>query len=127
MDNSTVKFFRTVLWLQALYYSITAIWPIVDVESFVEVSGPKTDVWLVKTVAVLLIAISINFFVNLYTRSYSTSVVALALSSAIGLASIDIYYVSINRISRVYLADAALEIILIIAWLIIIFLIKKNK
>ena len=56
-----MKFFRIILWVQTLYYFITGIWPVADITSFMEVTGSKTDIWLVKTVAVLLFAISVSF------------------------------------------------------------------
>lgn len=40
--------------LQGLYYSISGIWPLLSIDTFMAVTGPKTDIWLVKTVGVLL-------------------------------------------------------------------------
>ena len=39
------------------------------------------------------------------------------MSSAAGLAAIDVYYVSKGRISPVYLLDAVLEAVLLVGWL----------
>jgi hypothetical protein len=59
-----MKLFRIVLWVQTIYYLLTAIWPLADIESFMLVTGRKTDIWLVKTVSVLLLAVVFSFVTN---------------------------------------------------------------
>lgn len=39
---------------QGLYFLVTGIWPLVHIKSFQWVTGPKVDLWLVKTVGVLI-------------------------------------------------------------------------
>jgi hypothetical protein len=39
---------------QAVYFVLTGVWPIVHVRSFMAVTGHKRDVWLVKTLGVLI-------------------------------------------------------------------------
>jgi len=46
-------------YLQGLYWLVTGLWGLIDVHSFMKVTGPKTDIWLVKTVEC---AYSCNFF-----------------------------------------------------------------
>ena len=43
-------------------------------------------------------------------------VIILAVGSAAALAAVDIVYVGLGTIAKVYLLDAALEIVLLIAW-----------
>ena len=40
--------------LQGAYFGLTAAWALVHIDSFMRVTGAKTDVWLVKTVAALV-------------------------------------------------------------------------
>ena len=63
------------------------------------VTGPKTDLWLVKTVGV---------------RRITDEIILLAAGSALGLAIIDV--VSTRHISSVYLADAVAELGLVALW-----------
>jgi hypothetical protein len=112
--------FRFTLWSQTVYYLITAIWPLVHIESFMAVTGPKTDIWLVKTVGALLIPISLCFLTHLFMRVNHWPVVILATVSCISFASIDLYYALNNVIDDIYLADAAAQILLLILWIIII-------
>ncbi|MEM5786496.1 MAG: hypothetical protein AAGU11_04200, partial [Syntrophobacteraceae bacterium] len=41
--------------VQGLYYIPTGIWPLLHMSSFLKITGPKTDLWLVNTVGLLLV------------------------------------------------------------------------
>lgn len=116
----TVKLFRYTLIIQSIYYLLTAVWPIIDIESFMEVTGPKTDIWLVKTVAALLLPVSFCFMASAYTRSGFWPVSILAAGSAAALFLIDFYYAGDGTISKVYMADGIIEIIFVLIWIYII-------
>ena len=76
------------------------------------VLGPKTDRWLVKTVAGLLI---VNGITQLTTSSTAIGR-RLGVGTAAVLAAIDLVYVPARRISKMYLVDAAIEVGWIMAW-----------
>jgi hypothetical protein len=44
----------------------------------------------------------------------------LAVGSSVGLAAIDVYFVTTDVIPRVYLADAAAEALLVLWWLVVV-------
>lgn len=97
-------------WLfivQGIYYALTGIWPLLDIDSFMIVTGPKTDIWLVKTVGLLSLSIGLSL---LFLKKYRVPPVLNALS-AISFLVIDVYYTSTDRISNIYLGDALLELI----------------
>jgi hypothetical protein len=119
MNFTHTKESMVLLTIQTVYYSITALWPLIHMDSFLYISGYKTDLWLVETVSVLLLAISCSFIVAI-KNGIGPSVIALAFTSALVLMYIDIYYVSINRISEVYLADAFAEFCILTAWILLI-------
>lgn len=121
-----MKSVRLVLALQALYYLIMALWPIFHIESFMDVSGPKTDIWLVKTVAVLLLSIAIALLSGIILKTNFGPVIILAIASCIGFIIIDCYYVSAGVISRIYLVDTVLEMVLIGLYLAGMFSIIRN-
>lgn len=102
--------------LQALYYLLTGLWPLIHIQSFLKVTGPKTDVWLVKTVGVLISVIGAVLGLAGMQRSAKREMALLAVGSAIGLTAIDLIYVVRRRISPVYLLDAVAELALIIGW-----------
>jgi hypothetical protein len=115
-----MRLYRFTLLVQTVYYFITAIWPIIDIESFMKVSGPKTDTWLVKTVGALLLAMVLSFVSALFQKNAHWPTVILAAASCVALAFIDCYYVFNGTIWKVYLGDAVVEIVLLILWLLII-------
>ena len=92
------------------------VWPLLHMRSFEAVLGPKVDRWLVRTVAGLM---AVNGAVQM-AAGRSTDQLRQArrigMGTALTLASIDIVYASQGRISRVYLADAVLEVAWILAW-----------
>lgn len=113
---------KLLSWLnmiQGIYFFITGLWPILHIESFIWISGPKYDIWLVKTVGILIAIIGLVLFSAGINRRVNEEIFLLAVGSAAGLATVDIYYVLINRIWDVYLLDAVVEGILIILWIIL--------
>lgn len=107
-----------VALLQGVFYLLTGLWPLVDIVSFQIVTGPKADLWLVKTVGVLVTVIGAVLLSAWRSRRLTREVVLLAVGSALGLAGIDLVYALSGRISAVYLADAAAEVGLAALWLI---------
>jgi hypothetical protein len=103
--------------IQGGYYLLTGIWALVDIYSFQLVTGPKTDLWLVRTVAVLIAVSGAVLLTAAYRRRISPEIFLLAVGQALGLAAIDIIYASMGRISAIYLADAAVELVLAGGWL----------
>ncbi len=39
---------------QAVYYVLTGVWPLVSMKTFLKVTGPKTDLWLVRTIGLFI-------------------------------------------------------------------------
>lgn len=115
---------KYVLLFQGIYFLITALWPLIDIDSFMIITGPKTDIWLVKTLSGILLAIALTFIVSTFTRDTSKPVIVLALTSSFALAFADVYYSSEGIIGAVYLLDAVIEIALM---LLIIFVLIKQK
>ena len=106
----------TVALVQGLYFSITGVWPLVSMRTFLMVTGPKTDLWLVKTVGVILAVIGAVLLFAWATGAVNPPVIALAIGAGLGLAIVEIIYVSKKVISAIYLGDAVVEILLAIWW-----------
>jgi hypothetical protein len=104
--------------IQGVFYLATGLWPIVDIHSFQLVTGPKTDLWLVKTVGVLVSVIGMVLISAWRRRSIESEVALLGGGSALGLAVIDLVYSLSGRISAVYLGDAVVEIGLAALWIL---------
>jgi len=101
---------------QGAFYVATGVWALVDLDSFMAVTGPKADLWLVKTVGALVTLIGAVLLVAGRRSRVTSEIVLLAVGSALSLATIDVVYVSVGRISPIYLLDAAAEVGLAGAW-----------
>ena len=104
-------------WVQGLYFLVTGIWPLVSIGTFQWVTGPKVDLWLVKTVGLLIAVIALTLLMAARRRTIGPEVCFLAMASAAALAAVDIVYALSDRIWDIYLLDAVVEIGLVILWL----------
>ena len=104
---------RIVLRIQAAFYVSTGLWPLIDMESFETITGPKTDDWLVYTVGLLLAVIGVTLLIGTRGERRNGAVVFLGAATATSLALIDLTYALSGRISSIYLLDAAGEIVLL--------------
>jgi hypothetical protein len=81
------------------------------------VTGPKTDIWLVKTVGLLLMVTGCVLILAGYRRRIVLETVILAAGNALALLAIEVIYWLNGTISAIYLVDAVIEGLLIIGWL----------
>ncbi len=110
---------RVLAWGQGVFYVLTGLWAILDLDSFEAVTGPKTDDWLVKTVGALVTVIGGVLLAAARRRSLGPEVVLLAAGSALALAAIDVIYVAAGTIAPIYLLDAVAEVAIAVAWMVV--------
>jgi hypothetical protein len=103
---------KVTLLTQSTYYLLTGIWPVIHLRSFMAVTGPKTDIWLVKMVALLTIAVGIQMLADLNTKQSS---LRLPVAAALSFLVIDTYYALKGMISKIYLGDAAVQLVFVLA------------
>ncbi|MCC9168544.1 hypothetical protein [Pontibacter harenae] len=60
--------------LQGFYWVITGVWPLVHMPSFLMVTGPKTDLWLVVTVSLLLVLIGLVLVVAGFRKHVTSEI-----------------------------------------------------
>jgi hypothetical protein len=118
---------RSTCYFQALYFAISGCWPLIDIASFQAVTGAKTDHlmtgsesdhWLVNTVGLLVACIGLALFLAAWNQRITPEIVVIGMASAISLAAIDFIYVARETIAQIYLADAALEVLIVGGWLV---------
>jgi hypothetical protein len=105
---------QAVIRAQALYYGATGVWPILSPKSFQAVTGPKTDMWLVKTFGVLVGAVGLGLGAGA-RDTVSSETRVLAAGTALSLAAADVWYAARGRIAKTYLIDAVAQIALLAA------------
>ncbi|NOK31960.1 hypothetical protein D7W79_39155 [Corallococcus exercitus] len=101
--------------VQGAYFLLTGLWPLLHLRSFSRVTGPKPEGWLVKTVGGLVSAIGVTLLSARRHGRVTPELRQLAITSALSLLIIDVYYAGKRRLSPVYLGDAVLEAALVAA------------
>ena len=109
--------FAKIATAQGLIWAVSGVWPVVSMRSFLAVTGPKQDLWLVKTVGLLVSVAGAALLDAGLADRRSRDLRRIAAGSAAVLAAIDVVYVAKGRIPRVYLLDAAMELGFDAAWL----------
>jgi hypothetical protein len=105
--------------LQGVYFLTTGVWPLVHMESFLAVTGQKTDLWLVQTVGALIAVVGAVLLLAAASGRVTWEVLALGAGTAAALGAVDVVFVARDVIPPVYLADAAVEAVLILWWAIV--------
>ncbi len=101
---------------QGIYWALTGLWPLVHMPSFIWVTGPKNDLWLVRTVGVLILVVGAVLVKAGLARRVTPEIIWLGVGGAAGLMFIDVYYVWQDVIWPIYLLDAVGELLLIGGW-----------
>jgi len=107
-----------IAFVQGCYFLAAGMWPLLHIESFQKVTGRKTDLWLVKTVAVLVVVIGAGLLVGGLTQRFAPGLIVIAMGSALGLMGVDLVYAGKRVISRVYLLDVIPEAAFLAWWTI---------
>ena len=107
-----------------VYYLATGVWPLAHIDSFQAVTGAKTDLWLVKTVGLLICVIGAAVWISSRRTVPGPETVVLASGAALALGFVDVFYSARGVISKIYLLDAPVEAALAGAW---IFLWNRGK
>ena len=109
---------RLLAGMQGFYFLGTGVWPLVHMESFLAVTGPKTDLWLVQTVGALIAVVGSTLLLAAASGRVTWEVALLGAGSAAALAVVDVTFVSREVIPSIYLADAAPETAFLLWWVV---------
>lgn len=103
---------------QGIYISITALWPLVHMDSFMQVTGYKTDTWLVHTVSVLLFPLMILIYRSaIRNKPIPLTRSASVISGIAGLIIVELVYYFKGTIARAYFWDAIIETVFLLWWI----------
>lgn len=118
---------RVLATSQGLFYLVTGIWPLAHIDSFVAVTGPKQDIWLVQTVGALVIAIALALLVAASTRTFTAAIRSLGAASAAAFLLVDVTFYLHGVIAAVYLVDAAVELALLVGWVVVWLGLRRSR
>ena len=113
---------KYVCVIQGFYFLLTGLWPLISVKTFQKVTGPKTDLWLVKTIAILVVVVGSVLVLAGFREAVSLEIRILAIESALGLSAVEMYYVMTQRISAIYLLDTFVEVAFAVFWVLSAFI-----
>jgi len=112
---------RIIPLIQAVYFLITAVWPLVHLTSFLAVTGDKKEIWLLETVSILLLPYCLILIHLAFTSENNVIMPIAALLSSLGLGVIEIYYFLNGTIKWVYAVDSILQFIFVFYWILYIY------
>lgn len=95
---------------QGSYYLVTGLWPFLHMRSFLLVTGPKTDLWLVRTVGALVGGVGAGLVTAALRGRLPRELRLVSVLCAAGLITVEVPTALRGRISSVYLLDAAVEL-----------------
>lgn len=106
---------RLLLLAQAWIYLLAGAWPVVHLASFELVTGEKYDDFLVRTVGLLLAVIGAALLLSLRRGTLTRELLLVAGGTAASLLAIDVIYWAHGRLPPIYLLDAAMEAVFVVA------------
>jgi hypothetical protein len=101
---------------QGIFYVLSGLWPVININSFEKVTGPKKDDWLVKAVGLLIAVSGATLLKSSFRPRVSKDIAFNSAGQAFSLGSISLIYSLKGRISKIYLLDAAVEYALVASW-----------
>ncbi len=102
---------------QGIFYLLSGVWPMVHLRSFLAVTGPKTDLWLVQTMGALLGVIGLALLIVARRPRIEREWTFLGAGIALALGGADVLFVQRDVIRSIYLADAAAEFLIAAGWI----------
>jgi hypothetical protein len=121
------RFLYGLGFIHALYFITIGIWPVIDINSFVFFTGPKTDIWMVKALGLLMTIIGTLLISATIRNKLIMEVIMLIIFSAAALAGVEFYYGWNDLIPEIYLLDAATEFFFIMCWLLLLLTRPRKK
>ncbi len=120
-----MKLFLRTAFVQGAYFFLLGLWPLIHINSFIDVTAIKSDFWMAKTIGLLLSVIGLVLLYAWYHLQNANSLVLLGMASNVVLVGMESYYFSIGVLPTIYLVDTAMQSVLFIVWCIYAF--SKNK
>lgn len=107
---------RLLATTEGIFFLVTGLWPLISLHSFMAVTGPKTDTWLVQTFGAVLAVLGAALLIGSRRGRFDRSWKIIAAGVPAALAISDVVFVCRREIWPIYLADAAVELLLVIGW-----------
>lgn len=110
---------RYVARIHGTYFLVGGAWPLISLDTFEAVTGPKHDDWLVRSVALLLVVAGIILFTQ-PKRYIERSAVTLAIGTSFSLGCVAMISSAGGWISSVYFLDGTMHLLFAAAWVMLV-------
>lgn len=107
---------RILIFAHGAYLLAGGLWPLVHMPSFEEVTGPKEEDWLVRSVAGILLVIGVVLLGQLRKQRVEVSAVAVAMGASLTLGAVGIITASEGVIDPIYIGDGTVHIVFVALW-----------
>jgi hypothetical protein len=118
------RLYLILILAQGSYLLSIGLWVLLDSRSFIALTGFQEELWMLKTVSVLWIVISLTLFFPLFTNSNTLHASFTGALTSLALLLVDLYYYYTGPGNDAYLADAVVEASLLSLWLYVLI---RNK
>jgi len=110
---------RLAAGAQGAYFVLSGAWPLVWMDGFLAVTGPKEDLWLVRTVGLLAIAIGLPLLAAARRGAVPPEARLLGATSAAAFLVVDVVGYATGTLLWTYLLDAVAEAALLAVWVLL--------
>jgi hypothetical protein len=116
--NSTSRFHILLAKGQGAYDLFGGFWPLLHMQSFEAVTGPKDDSWLVRTVAGILVVVGAVLVRDAFRGHVAQGVRFIAAGVSAVLAIVALVSSLAGFISWLYFFDGLIHLAFAMAWLL---------
>lgn len=99
------------------YYLFAGAWPLVHMDSFEAVTGPKPDEFLVRTVGLILLMTG-TILLSQRRAPWERSAVFAAMGTALILGCVAVVSASGGWVWKVFFAEGAMHLLFATAWIV---------
>lgn len=114
--SSSLTGWRLILLFEGIYLVVTGVWPLVWMDGFLAATGPKQELWLVRTVGLLAAIIGSTLLLAAQRESYPTELAFLAVATAFCFLTVDVVGWAAGQLRWTYLLDALVQGAFLLGW-----------
>jgi len=101
---------------QGLYYLVIGLWPLLSAESFQHVTGPRLDLWMTRTLGLVIATVGVALLVAMRRRSVAPEAAVMAIGVATVLGVTDLINVSLRTVGPIYGLDFIIQAAFVYIW-----------
>ena len=109
-----------LLIVQAVYYLLTGLWPLLHLNSFLSITGSGADLWRSQPINLLILCVGLVLLRGSAEKSSKPATNILSVAAAFVLLIIDLYFPFSGVVSKLYVVDGILQFSCLVLWLCVL-------